>query len=666
MQHQHVLNKPKRWRPQRWNCNQKNCARQSILGYDLKVTWPSPEIDNRSFEVGDSALFAFAMHYATFQLSPTEKMIAEDIQRMTKIPTIIIALIHEAENQYYFDTTMYWHAQRGYDGQRPGFRSLDVHDLLLDFDIPYCNLAASQPEKMYVKTYEAIDSFSNEALPADKKASIKKRILLGAQSMRMKLIKKLNAFIFIPPYCLLFLLNRRIGPTIFRAIIPLLKNQGIDLVGSNDENEWGQYSELVSDEKQWNEYYKPHQEMLAQSFGSVGLARSINEPDNAICQKLLQELKRLSNAGATPMSELQIRTTTQMRATRSSTRGARKEVQYEYPTLHLALSKAFSLLPSNTRLAEQGHGMGRHKFLPGRSIAFDDASISHAFEGYDSKDKIREEVREEHAVISGNVPSSNSINIYKKKESCTHLTELIQEKCQTYRYIRKHVLDDAQSVKGMDELGARFLDDDLEKLKIEALKKAKNRKKKKSKTRETVIAEAASVLLEIDNLDEALPLEEQRRRENLLLLSTRGFWDSLQVARGDFFAQVEAVLPKFWKSLGDTKPTKKNDMIKKLKPFLEKVKEISQLEKEQTAICMFDETLNLSNMDQWSRLEVYIEASKCSKIKKKQEQEKALGNIFDSCGSKISSDYTYDIVNEYISQQADDNDEDEENDEDLL
>jgi hypothetical protein len=149
-------------------------------------------------------------------------------------------------------------------------------------------------------------------------------------------------------------------------------------------------------------------------------------------------------------------------------------------------------------------------------------------------------------------------------------------------------------------------------------------------------------------------------------LSTRGFWDSLQVARGDFFAQVEAVLPKFWKSLGDTKPTKKNDMIKKLKPFLDRVKEISQLEKEQTAICMFDETLNLSNMDQWSRLEVYIEASKCSKIKKKQEQEKALGNIFDSCGSKISSDYTYDIVNEYISQQADDNDEDDENDEDLL
>jgi len=171
---------PQRWRPQRWNCNQTNCARQSYLGHDLKITWHSSEIENPNFVLGDSALFAFAMHYATFQLSPTETIIVEDVQGMLKIPVIIIALVHEADNQYYFSTTMFWHAQRGTNNQRPGFRSLEVHDLILDFDIPYCNMAASHPEKIYKKTFDAINSFSNDVLSEEKKESIRKRIKLGA------------------------------------------------------------------------------------------------------------------------------------------------------------------------------------------------------------------------------------------------------------------------------------------------------------------------------------------------------------------------------------------------------------------------------------------------------------------------------------------------------
>jgi len=49
----------------------------------------------------------------------------------------------------------------------------------------------------------------------------------------------------------------------------------------------------------------------------------------------------------------------------------------------------FALLPSNTRLAEQGHGMGRYKLTPGRSIAIDDALMSHSFEGYAIKEKVQ-------------------------------------------------------------------------------------------------------------------------------------------------------------------------------------------------------------------------------------------------------------------------------------
>ena len=202
----------------------------------------------------------------------------------------------------------------------------------------------------------------------------------------------------------------------------------------------------------------------------------------------------------------------------------------------------------------------------------------------------------------------------------------------------------------VDKLGARFLDKQMEDLKMEALEAAKLRKKKKTKSREAVLAEAASATLEIDTLDEAISLEEQRRRDNLKLLCTIGFWNSLQVKRGNFFKQVEAILPKFWNSLRGSVPEQKSAMVKKLKPFLDKVKKLSELQTAGKVICMIDKTLDLTNMDKWGRLEMYINVSKCDRIMIREKEEIALGNIFDSCGMTISKNFTYDVVNKYMSE----------------
>ena len=121
-------------------------------------------------------------------------------------------------------------------------------------------------------------------------------------------------------------------------------------------------------------------------------------------------------------------------------------------------------------------------------------------------------------------------------------------------------------------------------------------------------------------------------------LSTKRFWDSLQVKRDGFYDEVKNVLPSFWALLNIKDKEKlpaKSAVIKLLRKFLDDAIDLS-VSDESKVLCMNDKTLDLTHLDKWSHLEIYIMAEKCNKIKKKVELEKNLMDIFGAFGNDIN------------------------------
>ena len=161
------------------------------------------------------------------------------------MPKILADNQFEAESGLYFERTMYWHAQRGDGYTGPGFRMMELHSLLFDFCIPYFNHATMQPVKAYPKTFKKID-----ALEGTNKVLMTQQAKLGIESGRSKLIPCCQEYLFVAPICFLLLLNKQIGPSIFHAIIPILKDKGIDLVGN--ATGWGT---KLQDDEPWYNYF---------------------------------------------------------------------------------------------------------------------------------------------------------------------------------------------------------------------------------------------------------------------------------------------------------------------------------------------------------------------------------------------------------------------------
>ena len=138
-----------------------------------------------------------------------------------------------------------------------------------------------------------------------------------------------------------------------RAIVPLLKDEGIGLVGDSDG--WGTCDDTVEDERLSNQYFTPQKARLAQCFGILGLARSRDSTDD-IGEPPLLELKGLSKNNGIPMA--------QMNAVESlgvlvGKKRKRQRQPQQLSHLMSGLLATFQLQPSNTRVYEQAHGFAQ-------------------------------------------------------------------------------------------------------------------------------------------------------------------------------------------------------------------------------------------------------------------------------------------------------------------
>ena len=171
-------------------------------------------------------------------------------------------------------------------------------------------------------------------------------------------------------------------------------------------------------------------------------------------------------------------------------------------------------------------------------------------------------------------------------------------------------------------------------------KKGIESKKKNHKTNVEIEKEAMEAALEMEAVEEPMKINEQKRRENLILLSSKGYWNGL--ARDGYMKQLEEVLPMFYGQLKlreEGVPTTKTAMKPLLSEFLDNLKNVSE-SKEESVKCLFGSSTDLTRLDKWCRLELYVQVKECIQIQEKERKEKALVDVMYAFGTVIADTFT--------------------------
>ncbi len=102
------------------------------------------------------------------------------------------------------------------------------------------------------------------------------------------------------------------------------------------------------------------------------------------------------------------------------------------------------------------------------------------------------------------------------------------------------------------------------------------------------------------------------------------------------------------KSREEGVPTTKAAMKPLLSEFLDNLKNVSE-SKEESVKCLFGSSTDLTRLDKWCRLELYVQVKECIQIQEKERKEKALVDVMCAFGTVISDAFTYEAVSTYIS-----------------
>ena len=238
-------------------------------------------------------------------------------------------------------------------------------------------------------------------------------------------------------------------------------------------------------------------------------------------------------------------------------------------------------------------------------------------------------------------------------DHCTIFAQKINEDCQKYRFISNEVIDSVPGIREISKQGILFLDNQMKEWKNEHAAQGMASKRKAQKTNEAVMEEANEAALEMEALEEAISIKEQKRREHLILLSSKTYWNGLGMKDG-YMVEIEKVLPKFHENLkkdGEPLPTTKSKMKPLLSNFLDKLKEMVGSDNDKV-LCVCDGQTNFSRLDKWQRLEIYVDVSGSSQLVKKEKNERSLLELMSAMGTKISKKYEYDKVSMHIDENG--------------
>ena len=153
--------------------------------------------------------------------SDNGRVISEDILRMLHMPEIMVALTFERDMGLYFAVTSRWHGSPGSLGERPGFRSMELHTLWFEFVCPWwTNTMTSSETRNFRSTFAAINTISDESIQQMKKEQVVAGINAG-----YKQIVKLSEILLSVPVIFAAITDWKRGPALARAIVCIVKEK---------------------------------------------------------------------------------------------------------------------------------------------------------------------------------------------------------------------------------------------------------------------------------------------------------------------------------------------------------------------------------------------------------------------------------------------------------
>jgi hypothetical protein len=339
-----------RERQQRWLVNQVNA--RNLL--DM--------LQHRTAD-GDNALVAWALSYHN-ERSGWQQRVGGEVATWLQTPSLILGLLSESEmGSNYFSIVYSWHNQTGPLNDRCGFRMLEIFNLCLDFEFPLWNSAVKDPTTLLPKTMDYLEE-NFEGATYDMR---RRQIMAGLTKARLKLIELSTRYLFRFPILYLVLTHRIQGPAFLRALLSLFYDRMNEddiapdiLILDFDSRKWGF--------KRINRSAEPNARPTdpAEAMWFDIIHENIDEAIH-----FWKQLRLDSDALVHDLQKLSSQTTVSFE--KQSEKDDILIFKDEYPILFECLHSAFGMMPSNSRLCEQIHGMMRQRHRKGIGMDQDDS-----------------------------------------------------------------------------------------------------------------------------------------------------------------------------------------------------------------------------------------------------------------------------------------------------
>ena len=335
--------KTMRERQQRWLTNERNAAYQLVNIVPLKE---------------------WALRVRNTTHSSDHQRIAHEVALMLRMPSVILGLTFETYLGCYFETTMRWYSCAGEMSPTPGFRMRELHIFLYDFVQPWWTRAKKDPRTTFKNTFDYIeDTWKDD--PVEKTLRTK-QILAGINAGYKEILKMLKAW-FSVPLIYLILFDRRRAPDFTRAVNKVIFDANIITKEEFEIRNGRDPGMVTTAEVTWLNKLRENENLAIAYFRFMGLHRECLFDDLRKLSKMQDIQKIPDSTSHQPMNK------------------PLHHMQSKFPVLFEALSAVFKLMPSNSRMLEQLHGILRSAIQSQDTIKFTDSQSRYTSNCYEDR-----------------------------------------------------------------------------------------------------------------------------------------------------------------------------------------------------------------------------------------------------------------------------------------
>ena len=498
-----------------------------------------------------------------------DRLAQEEI--MFSSPTIIAGLHSEAELITEFKVTHKFHAERGQLADRPGFRSLELSAFYVDYVLSFWEAAKRDPASKFPNTCAYLDTIADTALRELKRQQFE----TGINDAHAEAAKMSEQYL-VGPWLLTLITHPVHGSDVARAVFQVAKEEDIS---------YYLHPELKVD---WS-FLDNNEELSATA--KVFLDQARNHRDETV--HFLQQFGFLT----IETREESIKLTREKPGCRDAESSTwLLDFANEYPRLFDRLHAQLALFPSNTRIVEQMHGVGRASHDTQASHESATSRYNHVMSVlYQDRLERREHSRQE-AQTSSTSTSTSASKSKRRKVATKHndrkyLIDMFGHQLKrraslwTTEALTKRVPHQVLKDNKPSQIKQRGTDRTRRQLRKDKVAHARGVYKKSFRkgfrptNREDVQLRALQLRTDHDlswNTREQTELYNKLRR-----VSLKSYWRSIK--KDDLYTELEKVLPHFWysdmkkmtkKALLDTNTTKDDNVFL----FFEHIQKIAKRE----------------------------------------------------------------------------------------